>query len=117
MDRRRFLQLPLLSVPLYFARDLFGQGREKPSNIQVRTPAVVSTWDSGISANNAAWPLLQKGGGALDAVEAAGRASEDEPSCCVGLQAWPDRDGWLPWESGFDARMAMAQPVLGEPPE
>ncbi|MGD9588179.1 MAG: N(4)-(beta-N-acetylglucosaminyl)-L-asparaginase [Pyrinomonadaceae bacterium] len=93
MDRRRFLQLPLLSVPLYFARDMFGQGREKPSNLKVRTPVVVSTWDSGITANNAAWQLLEKKGTALDAVEAAGRASEAEPSCCVGLQAWPDRDG------------------------
>lgn len=93
MDRRRFLQLPLLSVPLYFARDLFGQGRERPSNLKVGTPVVVSTWDSGITANNAGWAVLAKGGKALDAVEAAGRASEAEPSCCVGLDAWPDRDG------------------------
>ncbi len=56
-------------------------------------PAVVSTWDSGLTANNGAWPILQKGGRALDAVEAGGRASEEEPSCCVGLAAWPDRDG------------------------
>ncbi|MDM7922572.1 MAG: N(4)-(beta-N-acetylglucosaminyl)-L-asparaginase, partial [Pyrinomonadaceae bacterium] len=34
-----------------------------------------------------------KGGKAIDAVEAAGRASEGEPSCCVGLEAFPDRDG------------------------
>lgn len=54
---------------------------------------VVSTWDSGITANRAAWHVLQKGGNAVDAVEAGGRASEDEPSCCVGLAAWPDRDG------------------------
>ncbi|MEO8650391.1 MAG: N(4)-(beta-N-acetylglucosaminyl)-L-asparaginase [Acidobacteriota bacterium] len=93
MDRRRFLQLPLLGVPLYFARDVFGQERETPSNLKVKLPAVVSTWDSGITANNAAWPMLQKKGSALDAVEAAGRATEDEPSCCVGLAAWPDRDG------------------------
>ena len=99
MDRRNFLRLPLLSAPLFFARDLFGQQREKPSNLIVKTPVVVSTWDSGISANNAAWPLLQKGGRALDAVEAAGRASEDEPSCCVGLQAWPDRDGKVTLDS------------------
>ena len=93
MDRRRFLQLPLFGVPLYFARDLFGQEREKLSTLKVRTPVVVSTWDSGITANNAGWQVLDKGGRALDAVEAAGRASEAEPSCCVGLDAWPDRDG------------------------
>ncbi len=26
---------------------------------------------------------------------------------------WPDRSGWLPWESGFDARVSRAQPVIG----
>lgn len=93
MHRRRFLQLPFLGVSFFLARDLFGQEREKISTLRVRTPVVVSTWDSGITANNAAWPILEKKGRALDAVEAAGRASEAEPSCCVGLQAWPDRDG------------------------
>src|SRR6478672_3536784 len=27
--------------------------------------------------------------------------------------AWPDRNGWLPWESGFDHRLLLAQPVVG----
>jgi N4-(beta-N-acetylglucosaminyl)-L-asparaginase len=67
--------------------------------MRVKTPVVVSTWDSGITANNAAWPILSKGGRTLDAVEAAGRASEDEPSCCVGLAAWPDRDGKVTLDS------------------
>ncbi|MEY3679398.1 MAG: DUF4262 domain-containing protein [Ilumatobacteraceae bacterium] len=26
---------------------------------------------------------------------------------------WPDRQGWLPNESGFDHRVALAQPVIG----
>lgn len=26
---------------------------------------------------------------------------------------WPDRSGWMPWEPGFDRRVALAQPVLG----
>ncbi len=63
------------------------------STLRVKMPVVISTWDSGITANNGAWPILQKGGKALDAVEAAGRAAESEPSCCVGLEALPDRDG------------------------
>jgi Domain of unknown function (DUF4262) len=29
---------------------------------------------------------------------------------------WPDRNGWLPWESGFDQKLRLAEPVLGEPP-
>ncbi len=27
---------------------------------------------------------------------------------------WPDRSGWLPWESGFDERLRFAQPVIGD---
>ena len=39
----------------------------------------------------------------------------DEPFRMVQL-AWPDRSGWLPWESGFDPSLAGVQLVLGEPP-
>ena len=31
----------------------------------------------------------------------------------VAQLAWPDRNGWLPWESGFDHRLMLAQPVVG----
>ncbi len=27
--------------------------------------------------------------------------------------AWPDRNGWMPWESGFDHRLLLAQPIIG----
>ena len=95
IDRRKFLQLPLAAVPALLGENVTGQDRKDPagSAIQVKGPVVVSTWDSGVTANKAAWPLLKKNGDAIDAVEAGGRASEDEPSCCVGLDAWPDRDG------------------------
>ena len=56
---------------------------------------VVSTWDSGIRANAAAWKVLEKGGRAIDGVEQAARSAEDEASCCVGLDAYPDRDGFV----------------------
>jgi len=93
MDRREFLELPLLGVPLLLAVTGKAQTYTTASTMKVKTPVVVSTWDSGVTANNAAWPVLRKGGSAIDAVEAGGRASESEPSCCVGLDAWPDRDG------------------------
>ena len=83
----------MLGVPLYFAQNLFGQPAEKISTLRVKMPVVISTWDSGLTANAVAWPILEKSGRALDAVEAAGRASEAEISCCVGLGALPDRDG------------------------
>lgn len=93
MNRRRFLELPLVGLPVLLAERVLGQTHPILSTLKTRSPMVVSTWDSGITANNGAWPILSRGGKALDAVEAAGRASEDEPSCCVGLAAYPDRDG------------------------
>ncbi|HVQ55315.1 MAG TPA: N(4)-(beta-N-acetylglucosaminyl)-L-asparaginase [Pyrinomonadaceae bacterium] len=99
MNRRDFLSFPLLGMPLTLPNRALGQKSAPVLTMRVKTPVVVSTWDSGITANNAAWPILQQRGGALDAVEAAGRASEDEPSCCVGLAAWPDRDGRVTLDS------------------
>lgn len=99
LNRRKFLELPLLSLPLLAFQRAIGQAHEKTSLLKTKTPVVVSTWDSGLTANNAAWPILEKNGRALDAVEAAGRASEDEPSCCVGLAAYPDRDGKVTLDS------------------
>ena len=91
--------LPLLGAPLALTERALGQKAPPVITMRVKTPVVVSTWDSGITANNGAWPILQRGGRALDAAEAAGRASEAEPSCCVGLAAWPDRDGRVTLDS------------------
>ncbi len=93
IHRRKFIKLPLFGVPLFLAEALFSQQVENPAVPKVKMPAVISTWDSGKTANKAAWQVLSKNGKALDAVESAGMAAEDEPSCCVGLEAWPDRDG------------------------
>jgi len=99
MKRRDFLAIAAAGIPLVLANKANSQPAVSDTSLRVKTPVVVSTWDSGITANNAAWPILSKGGRALDAVEAAGRASEDEPSCCVGLAAWPDRDGKVTLDS------------------
>jgi N4-(beta-N-acetylglucosaminyl)-L-asparaginase len=94
IDRRKFLQLPLAGIPMM----LFGKLAAQKADAS-KMPVIVSTWDAGDTANNGGWPILQKNGRALDAVEAAGRASEDEASCCVGLSAWPDRDGKVTLDS------------------
>jgi len=87
-------------MPVLLGRYASGQTKiESPKGLRVTGPVVVSTWDSGQTANLAAWPILSSGGRALDAVEAAGRASELEPSCCVGLAAFPDRDGRVTLDS------------------
>lgn len=95
MERRKFLKIPLFGLPLLIGERAMSQAATHPTSspLRAKMPVVISTWDSGVTANNAAWRVLRKRGHAIDAVEAAGRASEDEPSCCVGLDAWPDRDG------------------------
>jgi N4-(beta-N-acetylglucosaminyl)-L-asparaginase len=55
---------------------------------------VVSTWDFGVAANQAAWAVLKDGGRALDAVEAGARVPEaDLKNHSVGRAGYPDRDG------------------------
>jgi len=57
---------------------------------------VVSTWDFGVGANAAAWPVLARGDSALDAVETGARWAEaDLCNTTVGHCGYPDRDGVL----------------------
>ncbi len=88
LARRKFLQL-----------SSFGLGTLSFSSFKAeapdRRPIVISTWDAGINANKAAWQVLGKGGRALDAVEKGVMVTEAEQSCCVGLGANPDRDGFV----------------------
>ncbi|MCO5949466.1 N(4)-(beta-N-acetylglucosaminyl)-L-asparaginase [Mucilaginibacter flavidus] len=57
-------------------------------------PIVISTWDFGIPANKEAWKVLEKGGRALDAVEAGVKIPEaDMNNHTVGRAGYPDRDG------------------------
>lgn len=59
------------------------------------TAVVLSTWhNQGQIANKEAWEKLTDGKSALDAVEAGARIIEsDVNNCCVGLGAYPDREG------------------------
>ena len=85
--RRSFLRLSALALPFTQVNKLFAQPTV------AKKPLVISTWDSGQIANGAAWPVLEKGGKALDAVEQAAIAIENDINCCVGLGGNPDRDG------------------------
>ena len=91
-DRRTFLKSSLVALPLIAVTEVAGQ--KDPKSI-FKKPLVVSTWDSGLRANAAAWKVLEKGGAAIDGVEEAAKSAEDESSCCVGLDAYPDRDGYV----------------------
>lgn len=57
---------------------------------------VISTWDFGVPANQAAWQVLRNKGSALDAVEQGARWTESELcNSTVGHCGNPDRDGFL----------------------
>ena len=65
-------------------------------------PCVISTWDFGVAANQAAWAVLSKGGRALDAVEAGARVPEaDLKNHSVGRAGYPDRDGHVTLDSSI----------------
>jgi N4-(beta-N-acetylglucosaminyl)-L-asparaginase len=61
---------------------------------KVNKPIVLSTWNFGIQANQAAWDILKANGRALDAVEAGVKIPEADPNeRSVGYGGRPDRDG------------------------
>ncbi len=66
-------------------------------DVSLRTgtkPIVLSTWNFGLQANEAAWSILSNNGRALDAVEAGVRIPEGDPNeRSVGFGGRPDRDG------------------------
>lgn len=91
IDRRRFITLSAFgSAVLLNKKGLGAEGITGKAK-----PIVISTWDAGIAANKGAWNILGKGGRALDAVEAGVMVTEAAQSCCVGLGANPDRDGFV----------------------
>lgn len=94
MNRRKFLHLSALTAPLLAAKKTIANGFNATTK-----PIVISTWDSGMPVNAAAWEILSAKGTALDAVEAGARHIEDKIDCCVGLGGYPDRDGVVTLDS------------------
>jgi N4-(beta-N-acetylglucosaminyl)-L-asparaginase len=96
VNRRRLLQLGTLGLGSMISPSIFASGKKTNRNLfaDAKKPLVISTWDTGINANKAAWQTLRTNGRALDAVEAGVMVTEAEVhNCCVGLNAYPDRDG------------------------
>ncbi|MDB5202823.1 MAG: N(4)-(beta-N-acetylglucosaminyl)-L-asparaginase [Ferruginibacter sp.] len=84
MNRKKFLQLSSLGLSAV-SLPSFSPSAQKP--------IVISTWDSGMAVNAAAWDILSANGKSVDAVEEGARHIENELNCCVGLGGYPDRDG------------------------
>src|SRR5699024_12131904 len=90
-NRRSFLKKMALGVLLPFHIFSFSTSVRKAEG-----PLVISTWEQGLSANEAAWEVLGGGGRALDAVEAGVRIFEADPEVrTVGYGGYPDRDGFV----------------------
>jgi len=93
-NRRQFLQRSLLATGALTLPRINMASSTVPG--RVAGGRVVSTWDFGVGANNAAWPVLARGASALDAVEAGARWAEgDLCNSTVGHCGYPDRDGVL----------------------
>ncbi len=92
MQRRKFIQASAFSsLSVLFTKII----NAAPQTAVKGKPVVISTWDTGMTANKGAWKVLEKGGRALDAVEQGVMITEDSQNCCVGLGANPDRDGFV----------------------
>ncbi|WP_347159850.1 isoaspartyl peptidase/L-asparaginase family protein [Pontibacter chitinilyticus] len=94
-SRRNFLKLSALGTT--FLTGLYPVGRAFAGTIAkgaANKPVVISTWNHGMPANEAAWKILSQGGQALDAVEAGVRVPEGDPNIqTVGYGGFPDREG------------------------
>ncbi|MBD1384543.1 N(4)-(beta-N-acetylglucosaminyl)-L-asparaginase [Mucilaginibacter rigui] len=92
-DRRKFLKLTTVTASLT-AISKYAPAMPAFKPAPKNLPIVISTWDFGIAANKEAWKTLEKGGRALDAVEAGVRIPEaDMNNHTVGRAGYPDRDG------------------------
>ncbi|MCP3932396.1 MAG: N(4)-(beta-N-acetylglucosaminyl)-L-asparaginase [Bacteroidetes bacterium] len=99
-SRRKFLSRSLLSS-LAVTIGGFSQSACSPIEKEKKKdtsspggPLVISTWDFGIEANQAAWETLKSGGSSLDAVEVGAKVPEADPTnASVGYGGMPDRDG------------------------
>jgi isoaspartyl peptidase/L-asparaginase-like protein (Ntn-hydrolase superfamily) len=96
-NRRNFIKTTAMaSVALALSSFKTESEEDKlPAVVQIgRKPIVLSTWNFGIKANEAAWDVLKKNGRALDAVEAGVKVPEGDPKeRSVGYGGRPDRDG------------------------
>jgi N4-(beta-N-acetylglucosaminyl)-L-asparaginase len=108
MNRRKFLNISALTAPLLVAKKTLASGFD----VTIK-PIVISTWDSGMPVNAAAWKILSAKGTALDAVEAGAVFMENEINCCVGLGGYPDRDGIVTLDSCIMDHKANIGAVAG----
>jgi isoaspartyl peptidase/L-asparaginase-like protein (Ntn-hydrolase superfamily) len=95
-SRRNFLKTSAFATAalLTKANESDASEETKKKKAGIVKPIVVSTWQFGMKANEAAWEILKNNGKALDAVEAGVKVPEADPTeRSVGYGGRPDRDG------------------------
>jgi N4-(beta-N-acetylglucosaminyl)-L-asparaginase len=99
-NRRKFIKISAAGASLA-ALSKSAIAKTVSLKAEANFPIVISTWDFGILANKEAWKTLEKGGRALDAIEAGARVPEelDITNGTVGRTGTPDRDGHVTLDS------------------
>lgn len=94
LSRRKFMAASVLTSAAAACQPAKKQEILKNSHSKTGFPLAIATWSPNVKAVAAAAKVLEKGGSALDAVEAAGRVPEADPNdTSVGYGGLPDRDG------------------------
>ncbi|MET0759959.1 MAG: N(4)-(beta-N-acetylglucosaminyl)-L-asparaginase [Flavobacterium sp.] len=95
-NRRNFIKNTAIASLAVALHSFIGKPEEENDFLlsKSKKPIVISTWNFGVKANNAAWEILKNKGRALDAVEAGVKIPEGDPKeRSVGYGGRPDRDG------------------------
>ena len=98
MKRRAFIKLSAASTAAVavagYSNTYFACEKKYPIIELNSYPRVLSTWNHGLAANEAAWKIMERNGTALDAVEKGVRVTESDPNNrSVGLGGLPDANG------------------------
>ena len=84
MKRRSFIKTSAAGL---VAPTALVSNDSKPIKNRMGKPIVISTWNHGLPANDAAMAILRQNGSALDAVEAGVRVPEADPEVEVDRRA------------------------------
>ena len=98
MKRRAFIKLSAASTAAVavagYSNTYFASEKKYPIIELNSYPRVLSTWNHGLAANEAAWKIMERNGTALDAVEKGVRVTESDPNNrSVGIGGLPDANG------------------------
>ena len=89
MKRRDFLKTGAIGITVPSV--IFGDSN---INTNKNNPIILSTWNHGLPANDAAWKVLENDGSAMDAAEVGARVAEADPTITsVGFGGLPDEQG------------------------